>query len=118
MELTNLEMRLADLEKKKSAIVAKEKQLKAKLSTEKRKQENHTKMVLGGAVFGILKNEVPTERKDLDLYGRALKAVFTRKQFELGEMINNEYQRLQNEQRIAEIENGTADLQEHDLIEE
>ena len=98
MELTNLQTRLAELEKKKAAITAKEKQLKAKLSTEKRKKENHTKMVLGGALFGVLKNDIPDERKDLDLYGRAVKAVFARKQFELGEMISNEYRRLKNEQ--------------------
>lgn len=44
-------------------FTAKEKQLKAKLSAEKRKKENHCKMVLGGAIFGVLKNEVPTDRK-------------------------------------------------------
>lgn len=97
MELSNLEQRLAELEKKKAVITAREKQLKAKLAGEKRKKENHTKMVLGGALFGVLKHELPEERKDLDLYGRAVKAVFTRKQFELGELINSEYRRLQNE---------------------
>lgn len=113
-----METRLAELERKKAAITAKEKQLKARLAGEKRKKENHTKMVLGGALFGVLKRELPEDRKDLDLYGRAVKAVFARKQFELGELINNEYQRLQTEQRIADIDNGTAHLQAHDLIEE
>ena len=94
MKLENYEKQLADLEKKKSAITAREKQIKAKMSGEKRKKENHAKMVLGGAVFGVLKSSLPTDRKELDLYGRALKKVFENKQDALRQMIDAEYQRL------------------------
>lgn len=98
MQTPDYEKQLEQLQKKKSAIVAKEKQIKAKMSGEKRKKENHAKMVLGGAVFGVLKSELPTDRKELDLYGRALKKVFENKEDALRQMIDNEYQRLRREQ--------------------
>ena len=101
MKLENYEKQLADLEKKKSAITAREKQIKAKMSGEKRKKENHAKMVLGGAVFGVLKSELPTDRKELDLYGRALKKVFENKQEPLLQMIDAEYQRLKAAQPVT-----------------
>lgn len=98
MQTPDYEKRLEELDKKKKAIIAKEKQIKAKMSGEKRKKENHAKMVLGGAVFGVLKSELPTDRKELDLYGRALKKVFENKEDALRQMIDSEYQRLKREQ--------------------
>ena len=94
MQTPDYEKRLEELDKKKKAIIAKERQIKAKMSGEKRKKENHAKMVLGGAVFGVLKSELPADRKELDLYGRALKKVFENKQEPLRQMIDAEYQRL------------------------
>ena len=104
MKLENLENRLAELEKKKSVIAAQEKKLKSQLSSEKRKKENHTKMVLGGAVFGVLKDHVPTDRKELDLYGRALKAVLQNENLRhtIVGMIDAEYQTLKIEQMEPE----------------
>lgn len=123
MQSPNYEKQLEELEKKKSAIIAKEKQIKAKMSGEKRKKENHAKMVLGGAVFGVLKSELPADRKELDLYGRALKKVFENKQEPLLQMINVEYQRLKKEQQekneyfkvtVEENENATVDYKQHE----
>lgn len=104
MELKSLENQLAELEEKKNKIVAKEKQLKARLSNEKRKKENHAKMVLGGAVFGVLKNHVPSDRKELDLYGRAVKAVFIKNEERLTEMINSAFETLKAEKKQIEQE--------------
>lgn len=98
MQTPDYEKRLEELDKKKKAIIAKERQIKAKMSGEKRKKENHAKMVLGGAVFGVLKDHpLPTDRKELDLYGRALKAVFQKNEGKLVELIEHEYQRLKME---------------------
>ena len=98
MQSADYEKQLEQLQKKKSAIVAKEKQIKARMSKEKRAKDNHTKMVLGGAVFGVLKDHpLPTDRKELDLYGRALKAVFQKNEGKLVELIEHEYQRLKME---------------------
>ena len=74
-KLTNLEKRLEELQKKKRGIVNEEQRLKSQLTAEKRKQENHCKMVLGGAVYGYLKDKLPSDNKDLELYGWALKHI-------------------------------------------
>ena len=75
MKVTNLEKKLAELEQKKRGIVNQEQRLKSQISTERRKKENHCKMVLGGAVYGYLKDQLPDDKKDLELYGWALKDV-------------------------------------------
>lgn len=98
MQTTNYEKQLEELQKKKNAIIAKEKQVKAKLSKEKRAKENHAKMVLGGAVFGVFKDKLPTERKELTLYGIALKKVIQANEGKLSELIDNEYMSLLIEQ--------------------
>lgn len=93
MEVSELQDRLAELEQKKNKIKAQEKRLKAQLAGEKRKKENHAKMILGGAVFGLLKDQLPADRKDLDLYGRALKAVLAADS-ELAQKVTEEYEKL------------------------
>ena len=93
MQSPNYEKQLQELEQKKNVIIAKQKKIKAKMSGEKRKKENHTKMVLGGAVFGVLKkHDLPDDRKELELYGNAVKAVFQKHEGKLVEMIAQEYQ--------------------------
>ncbi len=98
MKTADYEKQLEELQKKQDALKAKEKQIKAKMSKEKRAKENHAKMVLGGAVFGILKDNIPTDRKELELYGWALKAVIQKNKDKLSDMIENEYITLQIEQ--------------------
>lgn len=93
MQAPNYEKQLAELEKKKNAITARQRQIKAKMGKEKRAKENHTKMVLGGSVFGVLKkHDLPEDRKQLELYGNAVKAVFQKHEGKLVELIEQEYQ--------------------------
>lgn len=96
-DLTTLEKRIAEIEKQQRGLTTKKNQLKSRLSAEKRKQENHCKMVLGGAVYGYVKEDLPEDRKDLELYGWALKAAIEEDPNFLGAVRRN-YERLKADQ--------------------
>lgn len=96
-DLTTLEKRIAEIEKQQRGLTTKKNQLKSRLSAEKRKQENHCKMVLGGAVYGYVADELPADRKDLELYGWALKAAIEADPKFLGAVRRN-YERLKADQ--------------------
>lgn len=98
MPAADYEKQLAALEKKKAALAAKEKQIKAKMSGTKRAREDHAKMVIGGALFGILKKHgVPEDRKQLRIYGNAVRDIFQANEAKLTELIEGRYQKLLQE---------------------
>ena len=70
------------------------------MKQQERKKENHIKMVLGGAAFGVFQNDVPTERKELDLYGRAFKNVLKRFESKLADYTREEYNKLTTENLV------------------
>lgn len=100
-DLSALEKRLAEIEKQQRGLNTKKQQIKSQLSAEKRKKENHCKMVLGGAVFGYVKEDLPEDRKDLEVYGWAVKAAIEEFGDEFIEAIQRHYNRLQIEQDEA-----------------
>ena len=98
MNVENLEKRLADLQEKKQQIAAREQRIKLRISAENRKKENHCKMVLGGAVYGYVKSDLPEDRKDLELYGYALKAAIEAAGAHFIEAVNANYAKLKAKQ--------------------
>lgn len=106
--IPNYEKQLADLEKRKEALLARERQIKARMGQVTRQQENHAKMTLGGAVFGILKrHDVPiADRQLLKLYGDAVKAVFQKHEAMMVREIEEEY--LERQMAFEEQEKQKA----------
>jgi hypothetical protein len=100
-DMASLQQRLAELEQKKRGIINKEQQLRSQISAEKRKKENHCKMVLGGAVYGFVKDELPDDRKDLELYGYALKATIEAAGPDFLQVILSRYNELKAKQAEA-----------------
>ena len=118
MQIADYEKQLENLQKKQSVLKAKEKQLKAMMSEKKRAKENHIKMVLGGAVLGVLGEKVPTDRAELKLYGFALKAVFQKDKAKLADLIDTEFMNLLIEQEKKEQEEKQQEVQEENTIAE
>ena len=100
-DLSTLEKRLAEIEKQQRGLNTRKQQIKSQMSAEKRKADNHCKMVLGGAVYGYVKNDLPKDRKELELYGWALKAAIEEFGDKFTEAIQRNYERLQTEQAKA-----------------
>ena len=111
-DVASLEQQLAALEKKKRGLITKEQRLKSQLSAEKRKQENHCKMVLGGAVYGFVKEDLPEDRKDLELYGWAVKTAIEKDPNFLATVKQN-YERLKAEQAESV---GTPTISDGDQV--
>lgn len=114
MPAADYEKQLAALEKKKAAIAAKEKQIKAKMSGTKRAREDHAKMVIGGALFGVLKKHgIPEDRKQLRIYGNAIRDVLQASEATLVERIEARYQKLLLEQTSSEQKPTAPELPQY-----
>lgn len=113
-DLATLEKRLADIEAKKRGLVTQEQRIKSQMSAERRKRENHCKMVLGGAIYGYVTDELPADRKDLETFGWALKAAIEADPKFLGAVRRN-YERLKADQ-AGDIGGSTNESADEDQI--